>query len=183
MKRKLLILLFSTTTFAMLFLACSPLCAQPAGSGFLKIKAHPSSAGVFVDGKYLGPATRLLWARKYAVSVGEHDLVIVDPRYMEYKTTVKIEAGKTTTISQSLEPRAPSTPPFGTLKVVGFEKDAPVFVNGNYVGHASEFNGFRQGLLLNPGDYEVRVDSQAGSTLLEQSVTIIQDETLTLRAE
>jgi hypothetical protein len=60
-------------------------------------------------------------------------------------------------------------PPFGRLKVAGFEKYASVFVNGAYMGHADEFNGPNQGLLLNPGDYEVKVSSQAGNTLLEQT--------------
>ena len=183
MKQKLLMFLFSTVAVATLLLACSPLCAQPADSGFLKVKAHPGRAGVFVDGKYLGPAANFRMARKYAVAAGEHELVLREPRYQEYKTTVKIEAGRTETVSQSLQPLNLASPPFGTLKVEGFEKYAPVYVNGQFMGHADEFNGPGQGLLLNPGDYDVKVSSPAGSTLLEQKVTITQDQTLTLKAK
>jgi hypothetical protein len=163
--------------------ALSPLDAQQAGSGFLKVKAHPGRAGVFVDGKYLGPAANFRIARKYAVAAGEHELELREPRYQEYRGTVKIEAGKTTTVSESLQPRPRPSPPFGKLKVAGFEKYAGVFVNGAYMGHADEFDGPNEALLLNPGDYSVRIISQAGSTLSEEKVNIQQDKTLTLKAK
>ena len=161
----------------------SPLHAQQAGGGFLKVKAHPGRAGVFVDGKYLGPAANFTMARKYAVAAGEHELVLREPRYQEYKTTVKIEAGKTTTVSQSLQPRPLATPPFGRLRLTGFEKYAAVYVNEGYMGHADEFSAPGQGLLLNPGDYNLKVTSQAGSTLLEQKITLRQNEVLRVQAK
>ena len=69
------------------------------------------------------------------------------------------------------------------MKVKGFEKYAAVFVNEAYMGHADEFDGPNERLLLNPGDYNVKVTSQAGTTLLEQKVTIQQDKVLVLRAK
>ena len=183
MKKSRVTLPASVATAVMLLSAFLPLRAQQAGSGFLKVKANPGRTGVFVDGKYLGPAANLAKARKYAVAAGEHELVLREPRYQEHKMTVKIEAGKTTTVSQSLQPRTLAAPPFGTLKTVGFEKYAAVFVNGAYMGHADEFNGPGQGLLLNPGEYAVKVSSQAGNTLLEQKAAIRQNEVLTLKAK
>lgn len=156
--------------------------AQQAGTGSLKVRANPGRAGVFVDGKYLGPAANFGRTRTYSLPPGQYELAIRSPRHEEYKTTLKIEAGRTTTVSQSLQPRTLAVPPFGTLKVRGFEKFAPVYVNGMFVGHADEFNGAGQGLLLNPGDYDVKVASQAGDTLLEQKVTIRHNEVLALRA-
>ncbi len=158
-----------------------PACAQQAG--FLKVKANPGRAGVFLDGKYLGPAANFRRAQKYSVPAGEHELVLRDPRYQEYKTTVKVEAGRTTTISQALQPRELSKPPFGRLKVAGFEKYASVFVNEAYMGHADEFDGPNEGLMLNPGDYNLKVSSRAGDTLLEQKITIRQKDVLTVRAK
>jgi hypothetical protein len=181
-KRRLLSTI-SAVSLVMLPLALVPLQAQQAGGGFLKVKANPGRAGVFVDGKYLGPAANFGRARTYAVTGGEHELILREPRYQEHKTTVTIESGKTTTVSQSLQALALAKPPFGRLKVARFEKYASVFVNGGYMGHADEFNGPNQGLLLNPGDYDVKVSSQAGDTLLEQKVTLRQDEVLTVRAK
>jgi len=156
------------------------LYAQQAGTGFLKVKANPGRAGVFLDDKYLGPAANFRMARKYTVPAGQHELVLREPRYYEYKTTVTVEAGRTTTVSQALQPLEPAKPPFGRLKVSGFEKYSAVYVNGAYMGHADEFNGPNQGLLLNPGDYELRISSQAGNTLLERKITLRQDEVLTI---
>ena len=178
-----LLLRFSAANLLMLLLAFSPLGAQQAGSGFLKVKAHPGRAGVFVDGKYVGPAANFGMARKYAVAVGEHEVVLREPRYQEYKTTVKVEAGRTASVSQSLQALTLAKPPFGSLKVKGFEKYAAVYVNEAYMGHADEFDGPGERLLLNPGDYNVKIASQAGSTLLEQKVTIQQDKIETLKAK
>ena len=183
MKCRRLLHMSRGVALTVLLAASSPLCAQQAGAGFLKVKANPGRAGVFVDGKYLGPAANFRWAQKYSVAPGEHELILREPRYQEYKTTVKIEAGRTTTISQALQPRELSKPPFGRLKVVGFEKYASVFVNEAYMGHADEFNGPNQGLMLNPGDYSLEVSSRAGDTLLEQKITLRQNEVLSVKAK
>lgn len=183
MNHRRLMHLFCGLAVTILLPAFSPICAQQAGTGFLKVKANTGRAGVFVDGKYLGPAANFAMARKYTVGAGEHELVLREPRYQEYKTTVKIEAGKTTTVSQSLQPRTLATPPFGRLRLTGFEKYAAVYVNEGYMGHADEFSAPGQGLLLNPGDYNLKVTSQAGSTLLEQKITIRQNEVVRVQAK
>ncbi len=173
--------LLSIFAAAALFAATPSLSAQ-AGNGYLKVKANPGRAGVFVDGKYLGPACNFRMAKKYSLPAGEHELVLREPRFEEYKTTVKIEVGKTTKVSQALKPRTLITPPYGRLRTVGFEKFAAVFVNGGYMGHADEFNASGQALLLNPGEYEVRIVSQAGNTVLEQKLTVETDKTSVLSA-
>jgi PEGA domain len=159
-----------------------PASAQQA-TGTLKVKANPGRAGVFVDGKYLGPAANFGMARHYPLAPGKHELILRDPRYEEYKADITIDAGKTTTISQALQARQPAKPPFGTLRTVGFEKYAAVFANGGYMGHTDEFNAPAQGLLLNPGDYEVKIVSQAGTTLLEQKITLQADHVEVLKAK
>jgi PEGA domain-containing protein len=164
------------------FLTGSVLYGQ-GNTGQLKVNANPGRAGVFVDGKYLGPAANFAHTRTYSVAAGEHELVLREPRYEEYKTTVKIDAGKTTSVSQALQARTLAKPPFGRLRVVGFEKFAPVYVNGMFMGHADEFNAPGQGLLLNPGDYELKIASQSGSTVLEQKITIKQDVVETVKAK
>ena len=168
---------------ALLLSMSACLCAQQAGTGSLKVKSSPSRAGVFVDGKYLGPAENMTRARTYALAAGEHELVLREPRYQEFKTTVKIEAGKTTTVSQSLQSLPVPKPPFGQLKIIGYEKYAAVYVNGTFVGHADEFNGPRQALLLNPGDYDVKIMSPTGTTLLEQKASIKEKQTTALKAK
>jgi hypothetical protein len=89
--------------------------------------------------------------------------VLREPKYEDYKGNIKIDAGKTTTVSQTLQARTLAKPPFDRLRVVGFEKFAPVYVNGMFMGHADKFNAPGQRLLLNLGDYELKIASQSGA--------------------
>ena len=162
------------TGFVCLFVSAAPLFAQQNGT--LKVKTSSNRTGVFVDGKYLGPAANFKITRKYSLSAGQHELILREPRFEEYKTTIRIDAGKTTTVSQQLTARPLVTPPFGTLKVRGFEKYSAVYLNGAYVGHADEFDLLGQGLLVKPDEYEIEVTSPAGASVLKSKVTIQADK-------
>src|SRR5215472_16240453 len=60
-------------------LAWLPCCA--ADTGRLKTEISPGRAGVFIDGKYIGPAANFRVAQTYDVSAGDHEVRLVDPRY------------------------------------------------------------------------------------------------------
>jgi hypothetical protein len=173
MKKSLSIRLY--VLVLMIGIGVSSLSAQQ-GSGYLKAKVNTGRAGVFVDGKYLGPAANFHMARKYAVAPGSHELKLLEPRYEEFVTKVEIQAGKTTTINQDLKPLPLAKPPFGRLRIQNPDKFAAVYVNDRFMGHADEFNNFAQGLLLNPGEYEVRVEPTNGSAPITEKVTIEADK-------
>lgn len=153
---------------ALLVASGSQLVAQQQTTGYIKTKVNPGRAGVFVDGKYVGPAANFRIARKYAISPGEHEIMLVDPRFEQLVTKVSVEAGKTATISQTLKPIEPAKPPFGKVRTVHADKFAPVFVNGKYFGHVDEFSNFAQGILLNPGEYEVKIEPASGSPVIQK---------------
>jgi len=91
---------------------------------------------------------------------------------------VTIEAGKTTSISQSLQPGTLESPPYGLLRIQGgSSKFDAVFVNDQFMGHVDEFDNFAQGLLLNPGEYTLKVVSPAGKQELEQKIKIEVNKT------
>jgi hypothetical protein len=166
-----------------LVLAATPLAAQQGG--YLKAKVNPgSSTGVFIDGKYVGPAANFGFARKYAVPQGEHEVMLVDPRYEQYSANFTITSGKTTTITQDLKPAPLAKPPFGMLRTQGGnDKFAAVYVNDRYMGHIDEFNNFAQRLLLNPGDYTVKIVSPATGKEHEEKVKIETDKTTTVKVD
>ncbi|MGD0498519.1 MAG: PEGA domain-containing protein [Bryobacteraceae bacterium] len=157
-----------------------PLAGQ--GTGYLKAKVDPGRAGVFVDGKYLGPVANFGMSRKYQVAAGEHEIRLVDPRYEEWIGKVTVASGKTATITESLKALPLAKPPFGTLRVQCADKFAAVYINDRFYGHAGEFNNPTQGLLLNPGSYEVRVEPTAGGKPSSEKVTIAADQTAIVRA-
>src|SRR6187401_1125818 len=94
----------------------TPTHAQNATTGSLKVKAEPGRAGVFVDGKYLGPAANFNRTRTYTLSAGTHDVLLREPRYRDVTVKVTIEAGKTAEVKQKLEEVPLDTGPWGKLK-------------------------------------------------------------------
>jgi hypothetical protein len=171
---------FFTEAVLALAVAVAPVLAQ-SSPGFLKTKVEPGRAGVFVDGKYVGPAANFGVGRKYALQPGEHEVRLSEPRYEEVNTRVNIQAGKTLKLSESMKPLPLAKPPFGMLRTVGADKFSAVYVNGRFMGHAGEFNNPFQGLKLNPGDYKVRIVPVGGGEGREEQVKIDTDKVSVVR--
>lgn len=160
--------------------ACGTAFAQK-GDAYLKTKVNPGRAGVFIDGKYVGPAANFKVARKYAASPGQHEIKFVDPRYEEATTTVTLQAGKTTVVSETLKPLAPAKPPFGRIRTESPDKYAAVYVNDKFYGHAGEFNNGVQGILVPPGEYTVRIEPLSGGNAVKKTVKVDADKTVVVR--
>ena len=92
---------------AVLFTASYTMFAQGTGGGSLVTKVSPGRAGVFVDGKYVGPASSFRIARTYAVAAGEHEIKLVDPRYEEVVTEGNHPAGEEDQAEPDTEAPAP----------------------------------------------------------------------------
>jgi len=164
-----------------LLLGSLALAAQQTDMGYLTAKVSPGRAGVFVDGKYLGPAANFRIARTYTLPAGDHEVKLVEPRYEEVVTRVTIQAGKKTTLRQTLKPLPLAKPPFGVLRTIHPDKFAAVYVNEKYYGHVDEFSNASQGLLLNPGEYFVKIVPTSGGTPVEQKITIEADKTTVVK--
>ncbi|HVX65287.1 MAG TPA: PEGA domain-containing protein [Bryobacteraceae bacterium] len=158
-----------------------PLVAQQ-GTGKLKVHATPGRAGVFIDGKYVGPAANFRVARTYQVAAGEHEIKLVDPRYEEFTTKVTIEQGKTAKVRETLKPVAAAKPPFGRLRVIHADKFAAVYINGKYYGHVDEFSNFAQGVLVKPGEYEVKVEPVSGQGFVKK-ISVQENQIAVVKAD
>ena len=159
-----------------------PVVAQQ-NTGYLKTKVDPGRAGVFIDGKYIGPAGNFGVGRKYAVAGGEHEVRLSEPRYEDVVTKVTIQAGKTAKLAETMKELPLAKPPFGTLRTISPDKFEAVYVNGKFVGHAGEFNNSVQGLQLNPGSYAVKIVPVAGGEGHEEQVKIEADKVTIVRAK
>jgi len=98
---------------AALTLLSLPLAAQ---NGTLKCKVDPGRAGVFLDGKYLGPAANFGMSRSYQVASGDHELKLVEPRYQEISKKISVAAGKTTAVKEHMTALPVPQPPFGRIR-------------------------------------------------------------------
>ncbi len=162
--------------------ACLPVAAQQ-GTGYLKTKVNPGRAGVFIDGKYVGPAGNFGIGRKYVVATGSHEVKLSEPRYEDIITKITVEPGKTTKLNETMKALPLAKPPFGRLRVISPDKFAAVYLNGKFMGHVDEFSNVAQGLLLNPGDYAVKIVPVGSDQGHEQQVKIEADKVTIVRSE
>jgi hypothetical protein len=167
------------TRFLTVLVVASAACVA-ADTGRLRTEVDPGRAGVFIDGKYVGPAANFKFARTYEVAPGEHEVRLVDPRYQEIVKKVAITAGKKTVLKETMTALPPAKPPFGRLRVENADHFAAVYVNDRFMGHVDEFSNFAQALLLNPGTYEVKVVPLNGSPVMKL-VTIETDKTVIVK--
>lgn len=158
-------------------------------TGYIKVHGKPGDAGVFINGKYVGPAVRFTVPEKYEAPVGEVELTIRDPRYEDFTTKVTVKPHKTTKLKYALKPAEPAKPPFGRLRLGGGEAESfmsiaagdtgAVYINDKFYGYVDELNNPGGGLLLNPGTYDVHIvsptfgDIRQKVTITANKVTII----------
>lgn len=161
------------------FILVSLTCTA-ADSGKLKTEVDPGRAGVFIDGKYVGPAANFKIAQKYVVEAGEHEIKLLDPRYQEIVKKVTITPGKTTVMKETMVALPAAKPPFGRLRIENGDHFSAVYLNDRYMGHADEFDNFAQGLLINPGTYEIRIVPSSGAPVTK-TVTVEADKTVIVK--
>ena len=159
--------------------------AAAEDTGYIKARGNPGRAGMFVDGKYVGPPIRFSVPEKYAVTPGDHEVTFKDPRYEDYTTKVTVRAKKTTHIHFKLKAVEPAKPPFGRLRFTGGEPESflsvaagdisAVNINGKFYGYVDELNNAGGGLLLNPGTYRLQVSSPIFGEI-NQDVTIVANK-------
>jgi PEGA domain len=150
-------------------------------TGYIKARGKPGDAGVFVNGQYVGPATRFTVPEKYPAPAGEVELTFKDPRYEDYTTKVTVRPKKTTKLHYSLKPVEPAKPPFGRFRLGGGEEESfisiaagdtgAVYINDKFFGYVDELNNPGGGLLLNPGTYDLHVVSPTFGEI-RQKITI-----------
>jgi PEGA domain len=136
--------------------------------GYVKASGSPDDAAIYVNGQYAGPASRYKVTDKYAVPAGAVAISIRDPRCQNFDTKVMVQPGKTAHIHYHLKRLTPAQPPFGTFKLSGGQPDSyspsaggdgAVYINGKYYGYVDQLKDSVTGLLLNPGTYDLRIDS------------------------
>lgn len=140
------------------------------GETFIRVRSSPRGAGLFVDGKYVGPAGRFTVPEKYPIEPGTHEISLKDPRYEDFNTKMEIRAGQTNKLGAKLKKKTPPQGPFGRLRLKGGPPESfwsvaagdtgPFYLNGAFMGHVDELNDVGGGLLLPAGTYELLVQSQ-----------------------
>src|ERR1700752_4868970 len=137
-------------------------CAEDRVQSELRFAAHSKgekTAGVWVDGQYVGFVKELAGDKKLMLLPGKHEIVIRQAWYNEFVNEVILEPGKTHEVKVELVKSAqlPTKDATGELKIAATPSRAVVFVDGQYAGHVDEFEGVGKAMLLTPGQHRLRI--------------------------
>ncbi len=131
-------------------------------------------AGVWVDGEYVGYVKELKGNKKVLLLPGKHVITAREAGYSDFVKDIVVEPGdlQTIEVKMILAPGAEEPKTTVELKVTIRPKRAAVFLDGNYVGHASELGGRFHSLLVSPGKHRIKAELP-GYRTFETEVTLL----------
>jgi hypothetical protein len=176
--------LFAYLSLIVVF-ACGGLTAWAGSSDVLaEVKLKPSSkiektAGVWVDGQYLGYLTELKGSKKILLLPGRHQLTARLTGYLDFDTEFDVAAGQTHEVRIAMRENLTATYPerdeMARVKLKVEPSRAAVFVNERYVGHVDQFRGFRKSLGLKPGTYKIHI-TLPGYQAFDTEITLLKQQ-------
>ena len=121
--------------------------------------APAKTAGVWVDGKYVGDLKELKGSKKLLLLPGQHEISVREAGYRSVDQTITVEpnAVQTLRVSLSKDPRAQFPTVSGEVRLAIEPDRAAVFVDDQYAGHAHEFGGASRAMLLSPGKHHIKI--------------------------
>jgi hypothetical protein len=126
---------------------------------FVAHNGAEKTAGVWIDGQYMGYVKELNGDKKILLLPGKHEIAVRQAWYKDYVEQAVLEPGVVHTVDVSLakDLRTPPKDATGELKIAATPDRAAVFVDGQFAGHANEFNGHGRAMLVTPGAHHVRI--------------------------
>jgi PEGA domain len=141
-------------------------------------------SGVWVDGNYVGYLKELKGDKKVLLLPGEHTVAVRQSGYDDYEEKVVVEPGQVRIIpvKLTLSPRAVTPDVTSTLKLDVQPGRAAVFLDGKFVGHASEFGGVGHSMLISPGKHRIKVELP-GYRTFETEVNLLVNQKSEVKTE
>jgi PEGA domain len=151
------------------------LYAQNEILGELQIEGNTDAektAGVWVDGQYLGYVQELKGSKKILLLPGEHQLTVRHGGYLDFSRKIVLQPGDKQIVQVTLQKDTRVQLPTVTaeVKLAVAPDRAAVFVDDVFVGHVGEFNGVGKALLVAPGKHRFKI-SLPGYQTFETDVT------------
>ena len=117
------------------------------------------SAGVWVDGHYVGYLSEPKGSKKLLLLPGEHEISVREAGYrsVEQKINVQPKQMQTLRVLLAKDPRAQYSAVTGEVRLSIDPDRAAVFVDDQFAGHAHEFGGAGRAMLLSPGHHQIKI--------------------------
>ncbi|MBV9483171.1 MAG: PEGA domain-containing protein [Acidobacteria bacterium] len=122
-------------------------------------KDEEKTAGVWIDGQYLGYVQELKGSKKILLLPGEHQVTVRQGGYLDFSQKISLQPGEKQLLRITLEKDTRVHLPTVTaeVKLAVTPDRAAVFVDGVFVGHIGEFNGAGKALLVAPGKHRIKI--------------------------
>jgi hypothetical protein len=126
---------------------------------FVPQNGPAKTAGVWVDGKYVGYLSELKGSKKLLLLPGEHEISVREAGYRSVDEKIQVEPNAVHTVRVSLakDPRAQYPTVSAEVRLSIDPDRAAVFVDDQYAGHAHEFGGAGRAMLLGPGKHRIKI--------------------------
>ena len=141
-------------------------------------------SGVWIDGQYVGFLKELHGDKKVMLLPGEHEISVRQSGYDDFVRKVVVEPAQAQTVPVTMHLSARATSPdiTSTLKLNVEPGRAAVFLDGKFVGHASEFGGSFHSMLISPGKHQVKVELP-GYRTFETEVNLLAGQKSEVKTE
>jgi PEGA domain len=152
--------------------------------GFAASTKAEKTAGVWVDGQYVGFVNELRDDKKVLLLPGEHEIAVRQTGYFELTQKIVTEPGKKTILTVRLEknPQAQFSAVNGEIKLEVTPERAAVFVDGHFAGTVNQFRGAGRAMLVAPGSHHIKIDL-VGYQPFETDVTLLAKQKITVKTD
>lgn len=140
------------------------------------------SAGVWIDGKYVGFVSELRGYDKVMLLPGPHNIQIRQAGYTDLAQNIDVQPGTKTKVRVAMQkdPQVQYARNPAVLKLEVTPMEAGVFLDGAFAGYGQEFQGVGRAMLVNPGTHQIKFvlpgyqDFQAQVDLLPKQKSTIK---------
>jgi len=141
-------------------------------------------SGVWIDGGYVGFLKELKGDKKVLLLPGEHQLEVRSAGYESFTRKIVVEPNQVQTVKVAMHllPGARTPDVTAMLKITVQPGRAAVFLDGQYVGHASELGGSVHALLISPGKHRVKI-ALPGYRTFETEVNLLRGQKSEVKTE
>ena len=117
------------------------------------------TSGVWVDGQYVGYLKELKGSKKVLLLPGEHEITVRQGGYQDFVQRVELRPGEKRTVRVEMHKAPTGVMPSvtATVKLAVMPTRAAVFIDGQFMGHAAEFQGLGRGVLVAPGLHTIKI--------------------------
>jgi hypothetical protein len=176
----------SLAIFSLVFLATMA-SSQNSVQGELQFVGSTKAektAGVWIDGQYVGYVSELKDEKKVMLLPGQHEISVRQTGYLDMTQTYVVEPGKKLIITVKLDkdPKAQYSTVTSEVKLKVTPERAAVFVDGNFAGYAQQFSGMGRGMLVSPGPHHIKI-ALAGYQEFDTDVKLLPKQKVTIKTD